>query len=755
MSLKENLLPGQEPSSSVTHSGAAMVGMSDDVRGNPEVFRKSVDELSRSSEFGADIVNDYDYCMVLPAKNGVLADKQLGYCRKLKELDLETFTFMGFNKQMVFILVRASLERLRNFADDIDFNMLLDSQVLEETCAKGNAEQNIGPFQIKHRPDISPFTPYEKIYARYSRSVNEDLYWRPEGQQHPFRESVRLKVLNLIIQSKPSENSENLKISRYLRSGWMLAYFPLHNSEVMTELRHEWLRTYAMPWEQPLFAVKEYFGEKIALYFCFMSHYTRWLCFPAVVGVPVQLYAWATGNYGNASLPVYAFVVAMWAIVMLEYWKREENMTSLKWGMVGYEDTERDRPDFKGKMIDSYIDGKKIKYFPTVERSARITLSSIAITLSILTVIGIVASIYVLRYLVFPESTAQTLASICNAVQIQITNVLYSFLANALTEFENYRTETEFEDSMITKLFSFQFINSYGSFFFLAFVADHIGHGGCGPGKNACMLNLGTNLAIIFGTRLTVGNAMELGLPYLSDRYRWIAALIRGKLNPFVAYEMNLVRPETEFLLEAYNVLPQTLADYSEVAIQFGYMAMFVTPLPIAAVFALIGNIVEVKGDAWKLLSVYQRPVLMGAEDIGTWQDIFTFLAVAAVVTNAGIATFTMTTFHDYDYVTKIWLFIAFQYVCFLSQGMIMGIIPDEPEEREIQLKRTEFLTSKIIDLVDDDEDIPIVMTDEMKDIHVEEYPSRDVFGTQGAQGDKARNSITGKQSFSGIENKQ
>lgn len=71
-------------------------------------------------------------------------------------------------------------------------------------------------------------------------------------------------------------------------------------------------------------------------------------------------------------------------------------------------------------------------------------------------------------------------------------------------------TETEFEDSMIMKLFFFQFINSYASFFFLAFVAEYV-QGGCGSGESACLKNLAVNLAIIFGTRIVVGNALEVG----------------------------------------------------------------------------------------------------------------------------------------------------------------------------------------------------------------------------------------------------
>lgn len=66
-------------------------------------------------------------------------------------------------------------------------------------------------------------------------------------------------------------------------------------------------------------------------------------------------------------------------------------------------------------------------------------------------------------------------------------------------------------------------------------------------------------------------------------------------------------------------MVTSSLEDYAEVAIQFGYTALFVSALPFAAAFALISNIVEIKGDAYKLLNLHQRPVPKGCEDIGTW----------------------------------------------------------------------------------------------------------------------------------------
>lgn len=57
-------------------------------------------------------------------------------------------------------------------------------------------------------------------------------------------------------------------------------------------------------------------------------------------------------------------------------------------------------------------------------------------------VAGVVVSIYVMRYAIVTDvgnSNAQTLASIVNAIQIQVLNYLYSLVANALSERENHR----------------------------------------------------------------------------------------------------------------------------------------------------------------------------------------------------------------------------------------------------------------------------------------------------------------------------
>lgn len=69
------------------------------------------------------------------------------------------------------------------------------------------------------------------------------------------------------------------------------------------------------------------------------------------------------------------------------------------------------------------------------------------------------------------------------------------------SDFENHRTATEYEDSLVAKLFSFTFCNSYGGFIYLAFVGEPVVGVAC---ERSCMSLLATNLTIVFVVQLLV-----------------------------------------------------------------------------------------------------------------------------------------------------------------------------------------------------------------------------------------------------------
>lgn len=177
-----------------------------------------------------------------------------------------------------------------------------------------------------------------------------------------------------------------------------------------------------------------------------------------------------------ASVPYFSLFIVFWAIFMLEAWKRKEKTIALEWGTSGFEAEQKDRPEYYGDEMDSIITGRPVVYFPPEKKANLIFQSTLVIVALIVLVVGIVAGIYALRIVMAStdKSMASSIASILNAVQIQVMNIVYGTIADALTDRENHRTDTQYEDSLIAKIFMFQFVNSYASLFYVAFIQQSL-----------------------------------------------------------------------------------------------------------------------------------------------------------------------------------------------------------------------------------------------------------------------------------------
>lgn len=63
-----------------------------------------------------------------------------------------------------------------------------------------------------------------------------------------------------------------------------------------------------------------------------------------------------------------------------------------------------------------------------------------------------------------------------------------------------------------------------------------------------------------------------------------------------------------------------TFADHLEMTIQLGYVILFSSAFPLAAICAMLNNLIEIRSDAFKLAYVCQRPFGQRVPNIGTWQ---------------------------------------------------------------------------------------------------------------------------------------
>lgn len=95
--------------------------------------------------------------------------------------------------------------------------------------------------------------------------------------------------------------------------------------------------------------------------------------------------------------------------------------------------------------------------------------------------------------------------------------------------------------------------------------------------------------------------------------------------------------------------------------IQFGFMTLFTVAFPLGPLFALINNIVEIRIDAFKILTQLKRPLPKKAQSIGIWSPIISAVSKLGVITNAFIIAFTS------DFIPR------FVYQFFYNGGSLRG----------------------------------------------------------------------------------
>jgi hypothetical protein len=252
-------------------------------------------------------------------------------------------------------------------------------------------------------------------------------------------------------------------------------------------------------------SIYRYFGAKIAIYFAFLVHTTAYTLLPGLLGIPVFVNSVWAGTAQPVSSAFYALFVIFSAYYMVGSWPASEAQLALTFGVIGCEAAETDRPEFYGEKIPSLVDGRTQIYFSperrgrrknlnraviftfvrwapptpatkTAATTASTTTTTITATIhppthsspsiyqhcKVLLVMAAISAIFFLRYIMltsdymWEKEWGSYIGSAANAVQIQIMNFLYGKLATRLTENENYRTKTEHEDSLISKLFMFQ-----------------------------------------------------------------------------------------------------------------------------------------------------------------------------------------------------------------------------------------------------------------------------------------------------------
>lgn len=265
--------------------------------------------------------------------------------------------------------------------------------------------------------------------------------------------------------------------------------------------------------------------------------------------------------------------------------------------------------------------------------------------------------------------------SVFNLFSLTIFSLLYGRMAQWLTDHENWRTDFEYQNSLILKSMVFEGLNNYFLLFYLTFFKGGVLFGEkntCVLTRNPavsdcdvlgedhvclvpdCMFEIQIQLMIVFVLKTNGKQIWEFLSPYIFWTISQLFLIRRvtkeqdqanaagdfgdrasapgptdvsGLGSPNAGPSQPTGPRSSASLSEIEKIAAQprfngTSNEYLTLMIQFGCIGLFSTALPIAPFLAMISNVIELRGDAYKFTHLVRRPPVTNAEGIGTFATV-------------------------------------------------------------------------------------------------------------------------------------
>mmetsp|Transcript_9072 Transcript_9072/g.21112 ORF Transcript_9072/g.21112 Transcript_9072/m.21112 type:complete len:722 (-) Transcript_9072:33-2198(-) len=649
---------------------------------------------------------------------------------KLRAADLLVREACSRDKDEMFVIVSASAKRQKHVAEIMGQRGLLKLRFRQQD-EDGNIEPNEGawcPFKAHLQP----------------------LY-EPSREGMLFSSLTQLRILEYIINDedelamgpqmvqKDQLEPGNTPLDQLIKDKKAKIVFRLHSKEMREFLIQNWVWSWKN--RQPIEEIREYFGEKIALYFVWLGYYTTMLWIPALVGIVLtfsQVYSHiTTGSMDNPWVPLYSCFITVWAIVFITGWKRIEQTYQYEWDTMTYEEDEEDRKEFiqnpHTRQRHSEYKDEVVRYADETWQMIALATSAVVVCSFIGAVVAAVCGIALIKFRIIQHLEPYGLSMVgkmcgglMQATSIMIFNRIYQVVLKLLTDFENWQTETQYEDARIAKDFCFKLVNAFFACFFVAFVQNNFEVYGVNMHcpEWHCMQELTGTLASVFAIQMTVAQVLEVGLPIFKNRMRirQEEMTIRKQMEEDGG-DLNAIMPElseeeAQSKMDAYEGV---FAEYQEMVVQFGYVTLFAAAFPLTAFLALINNLVEIRTDAYKLLQGLQRPKYLCAADIGTWQVILDILSTCSILTNCALVGFTshglFFYFPNMNPVERVWITIICEHCLLLFKAVLDALLNSPPKEAVEAYHRRCFLRDKVLAecqfLEPEEKDAPFFTDDE------------------------------------------
>ncbi|CAF3476960.1 unnamed protein product [Rotaria socialis] len=393
------------------------------------------------------------------------------------------------------------------------------------------------------------------------------------------------------------------------------------------------------------------------------------------------IYSNASYVFDNAATLVFAIFMSIWGRLFVKLWKRHQAVLQYDWVDNKFELNEilmsfliitKDSIDFqehfepirpkfekealkKGRKTNNPVTNEIESSIPIRKRVPFFLITTIVVLFTISISCTTLFAIIVYRVqmgFILNNTSVQAYSSIIITVTSAIMNLicsialslLYYWVAQKLTDLdlECHKYQSKYDDSLTVKIYIFQFVNYYSSLFYIAYFKGRFfeypskyGEPNstgfqeqCDPA--GCFVDLSIQFVVIMTGQQIVIGIVEFFMAMFGTIKRACCSRDDSTLEQWEK-DRNLYDLNSIVLID----------EYLKLVIQFGFVTLFVAAFPLAPLCALINNLIELRLDAWKLLTKYKRPLPFKASDIGIWNDIIAAVSHLAVLTNAAIIAWT------------------------------------------------------------------------------------------------------------------
>eukprot|EP00397_Hematodinium_sp_SG-2012_P018645 GEMP01019107.1.p1 GENE.GEMP01019107.1~~GEMP01019107.1.p1 ORF type:complete len:720 (+),score=122.74 GEMP01019107.1:122-2281(+) len=666
---------------------------------------------------------EYDIALIFPHKTdaGVkFGDHDNQSTKLLKEpraVDLDKMNqWESKRNAMTHSLLNSGL--LLNAFYNQDRTMVICKIGVDIEKLKELAEQQKHEIQLKDEY-LGAYAVFKRDYqdANNERFMYSHLYRQHGDEENPgpvdmFRTVDRLHLLDHAVRSY-AKGCAGLDIGSALSNKEVAAYFPLHESserQFMSE--HFW--NCFMPWGTDISKVRDYFGEKIAFYFLWMTYWIFWLFGMGVLGLVVTVLDLLEHTPNTFVLLPLGIVVSLCNALFVHFWRRYCATYAMQWGTLGMKDEfEPSRKEFRTDIKRMNPVTERVDYYYPWEKRVRQIALNYTLIGGVMLVLGfLIACMFWLRHFMHMQGLAGARIGfmILNAMFVEITNYLFDKVAEMITGWENHRTDREHETHLMAKTVVFKFFNSYVSLFYIAFIKSKYSLFGTKMTcmNDDCLIDLECQLGIFLFFRLIISNLCESCAPKILWLYRtWRAQLrtltCREQIEFFTSdtprIGMSVV--ETEYHFEQY----EASSDLDEMLITYGYTNLFVVACPWAPAFVLVANLLEIYLDGDLLLDNLQRPFPVRVRDQEPWDTAFDIFSLIAMLSNLAVVIFASKELVDWSLTEKLVLFILLEHIILIIRIALKAYYPAIPAEVRVLRLKHDHLVRKYLDHVEVEDD--------------------------------------------------